>query len=103
MYATGQGVPEDDAEAMYWYKLAAEQGVIEAHFSLGFIYATGHGAPKDDVQAYAWLSVAAAQGHELSKETKYGVAKNMTPDQIAAAQKLSNEYWEAFGPDRKNQ
>jgi TPR repeat protein len=26
MYANGDGVPEDDAEAVRWYRLAAEQG-----------------------------------------------------------------------------
>ena len=26
MYATGQGVPQDDAEAVRWYRLAAEDG-----------------------------------------------------------------------------
>ena len=25
LYATGQGVPQDDAEAVRWYRLAAEQ------------------------------------------------------------------------------
>ena len=25
-YATGRGVPQDDAEAVRWYRLAAEQG-----------------------------------------------------------------------------
>ena len=29
MYGTGEGVPQDDAEALLWYWLAAEQGVIE--------------------------------------------------------------------------
>jgi len=28
-YATGRGVPQDYAEAVLWYWLAAEQGVIE--------------------------------------------------------------------------
>ena len=26
MYAEGRGVPQDDAEAARWYRLAAEQG-----------------------------------------------------------------------------
>jgi uncharacterized protein len=29
MYAIGQGVPEDDAEAVKWYRKAAEQGHAE--------------------------------------------------------------------------
>ena len=35
MYATGLGVPEDDVEAVRWYRLAAEQGYANAQISLG--------------------------------------------------------------------
>ena len=45
MYANGLGVPEDDAEAVRWYRLAAEQGNVDAQSALGFIYATGRGVP----------------------------------------------------------
>ena len=30
MYATGEGVPKDDAEAVRWYRLAAEEGNASA-------------------------------------------------------------------------
>ena len=35
MYANGEGVPEDDAEAVRWYRLAADQGLIAGAQSLG--------------------------------------------------------------------
>ena len=35
MYAYGRGVPEDDTEAVKWYRKAAEQGHAEAQNSLG--------------------------------------------------------------------
>ena len=44
MYATGEGVPEDDTEAVRWYRLAAEQGHASAQTILGLKYATGQGA-----------------------------------------------------------
>ena len=34
MYITGEGVREDDAEAVKWLRLAAEQGHADAQFSL---------------------------------------------------------------------
>ena len=51
MYANGEGVPEDDAEAVRWYRLAAEQGYAAAQFNLGFMYANGEGVPEDDAEA----------------------------------------------------
>ena len=38
-YATGRGVPQDDAETVRWYRLAAEQGNASAQANLGFMYA----------------------------------------------------------------
>ena len=40
MYGTGRGVPQDDAEAVRWYRLAAEQGNADAQFNLGVVYRT---------------------------------------------------------------
>ena len=33
MYANGEGVPQDDAEAVKWSRLAAEQGYASAQFT----------------------------------------------------------------------
>ncbi len=41
MYANGNGVPQDDAEAVKWYKKAAEQGDADAQFNLDIMYAVG--------------------------------------------------------------
>ncbi len=41
MYASGKGVPKDDAEAVRWYRLAAEQGN-----ALAQVAATGEGVPE---------------------------------------------------------
>ena len=51
MYANGEGVSEDDAEAFKWYRKAAEQGDDFAQFDLGSMYALGKGVPKDDAAA----------------------------------------------------
>ena len=104
MYANGNGVPEDDAEAVRWYRKAAEQGHIEAQYRLGRAYATGEGVPEDYVQAYAWISVAASRGDKWAKERKEILAKKMTRADIAEAQRLSREYWEIiYGFNRKEE
>ena len=41
MYATGEGVSQDDKEAVKWLRLAAEQGYSIAQYNLGVMYAEG--------------------------------------------------------------
>jgi TPR repeat protein len=67
MYATGQGVPEDDAEAARWYRLAAEQGLAEAQAYLGVMYANGEGVPEDDTESVRWYRLAAEQGFAVAQ------------------------------------
>ena len=62
MYANGEGVPEDDAEAARWLRLAADQGLADAQYNLGLKYASGEGVPEDDAEAAGWYRLAADQG-----------------------------------------
>ena len=57
------GVPEDDAEAVKWYRKAAEQGLVIAQFNLGIMYGNGEGIPVNNIKAYMWSSLAKAQGN----------------------------------------
>ena len=58
----GRGVPQDDAEAVRRFRLAAEQGDANSQFNLGVMYAEGHGVPRDDAEAVRWYRLAADQG-----------------------------------------
>ena len=91
MYANGKGVPEDDKQAVKWYRLAAEQGVANAQYNLGVMYDRGDGVPEDKVLAYMWWNLAAANGIEDASTNKGIIAKRMTSSQIAEAQKLSRD------------
>ena len=51
MYDQGKGVPEDDSEAVRWYRAAAEQGNATAQLNLGVMYDQGKGVPEDDSEA----------------------------------------------------
>ena len=62
MYDNGEGVVEDDAEAVRWYRLAADQGLADAQYNLGWMYADGEGVPEDDAEAARWFRLAADQG-----------------------------------------
>ena len=41
MYDLGEDMSEDDAEAVRWFRMAAEQGHVDAQFNLGIMYARG--------------------------------------------------------------
>ena len=92
MYDLGEGVPEDDAEAVKWYRKAAEQGNADAQCNLGVMYDLGEGVPEDKVLAYMWWNISAASGHEKAKKNKEIISRKMTQEQIAEAQKLSREW-----------
>ncbi len=88
-------MPEDDAEAVRWYRLAADQGHALGQLNLGSMYALGDGVPQDDVLAYMWLNLSAAQGNEGAQASKEIIVQRMTREQIAEAQRLSREWLEA--------
>ena len=89
MYEYGRGVTQDYAEAVKWYRKAAEQGDSNAQYNLGVMYDNGEVVPENYVEAYKWANLAAAQGHEAAQKSKNILAKKMTPQQIAEAQRLS--------------
>ncbi len=92
MYGAGQGVPQDDKEAVQWYRLAAVQGHGKAQNNLGVTYALGLGVPVDYVQAHMWANLAAAQGDEIAGKLRDTLAEEMTPAQLAEAQRLAREW-----------
>ena len=61
-YANGEGVPENDAEAVKWYRLAAEQGHANAQYFLGAMYANGDGVPENDAEAVKWYRLGRRAG-----------------------------------------
>ena len=98
MCDSGDGVPQDDAEAVRLYRLAAEQGYAEAQFLLGAMYDRGDGVPEDIVLAYMWYNLAAANGDERKRSRKEFTERRMTREQIAEAQRLSREWLAAHPP-----
>lgn len=97
MYARGEGVAQDKAEALVWFKMAdnertglmafnkadyatalrifrplAERGQVLAEYVLGLMYANGQAVPQDYRQAMAWHRKAADQG-EAKAQFSVGV------------------------------
>ena len=88
-YANGEGVPEDDVEAVKWYRLAAKQGLARAQSYLGIMYGNGDGVPENYAEAVKWFRLAAAQGQEDAKRNRDIVAERLTPDQLTQAQQIA--------------
>ena len=63
IYANGQGVPQDYAAAVSWYRKAADQGHAIAQNNLGSMYRIGQGVPQDYAAAVSWYQKAADQEH----------------------------------------
>lgn len=63
-YAKGEGVGQDDAEAVKWFRKAADKGLADAQVILGQYYFNGYGVPQDNTQAVKWHRKAAEQGNK---------------------------------------
>ena len=89
MYTNGEGVPKDDAEAVKWFRLAAEQGYADAQYGLGFMYRDGAGALKDSVVAHMWFNIAGANGNASARELRDNLERDMTRAEISRATELA--------------
>ncbi len=67
MYSTGEGVPQDDQEAVRWFRQAAGQGIGEAQYILGSMYLQGLGVVQDYGEAAQWYRRAAEQGNAAAQ------------------------------------
>src|SRR5258708_6387990 len=50
------------AEAMRWYRTAADKGLAKAQYNIGVLYTSGLGVPNDYAEAARWYRKAADQG-----------------------------------------
>ena len=72
--------------------LGAQISAPDALFELGMLYATGRDVAADLVVAHKWFNLAAARGNPSALTHHIEVAREMSAEQIAAAQKLAREW-----------
>lgn len=92
LYLLGQGAPESEQMALFWFRRAAQQEDALAFAKLGLMYAQGRGVPQDFIQAHTWYNLSAARGEKRASESRDALAKQMTPAQVAEAQRLAREW-----------
>jgi len=88
MYTTGEGVPQDYAEALTWHRTAAQHGHAMSQLYLGSMYAEGQGVPEDHVEAAKWYRLAADQAvavAQLNLGVKCAEGQGVPRDDVAAA------------------
>ena len=87
MYQDGRGVPQDETEAVRWFRLAANQGFAVARVNLGFMYQDGRGVPQDETEAVRWYRLAANQGFAVAQSNlgvMYRNGRGVPQDDVAA-------------------
>jgi hypothetical protein len=67
-YLNGNEVKKDEAEAVKWFRKAAEGGDTDGQRDLGHALAEGQGTKADLVEATRWLSAAAQKGDKAAKQ-----------------------------------
>jgi len=96
-YYDGQGVPQNNHEAVKWFRKAAEQGNAKAQFNLGALYGNGQGVPQDYALAYYWFSLSASkmtgkEDYKRSAEARDKSAMKLTTDQLIKAQQMTRDF-----------
>jgi uncharacterized protein len=72
--------------------LGAQTGAPDALFELGMLYATGRDVAADLVVAHKWFNLAAARGNMSALAQRIELAREMSAEQIAEAQRLAREW-----------
>lgn len=66
LYQDDNALARDDADALPFFRRAAEAGLVEAEFEMGWAYENGLGTAQDYAQAAMWYQRAADQGDKLA-------------------------------------
>src|SRR5947207_976620 len=80
-------VAKDKAEAVKWFRKAAEQNVADAQYSLGACYANGQGVTEDEAEAVKWFRKAAEQNladAQYNLGVCYDSGEGVAKDQVEA-------------------
>lgn len=91
-YFKGLGVQKDLTQAFKWYRRAADQGFGVAQYNLGAMYAKGEAVTQDVVTAHLLYGLAATSGIRAAGAAKDQLAKSMSADQIAQAEKMAKDW-----------
>ena len=73
-------------------EIADPKGSASRLFEVGLMYATGHEVPTDLVAAHTYFNLAAIRGYEEALRWRREIAAEMSPAEIAAAQRAARDW-----------
>lgn len=71
---------------------AAQGGSPDALYELGLMYCAGRDVELDLVEAHKWFNLAALRGNEDAKSYRTEISREMSRQQVAAAQKRARQW-----------
>jgi len=101
-YRNGDGVLQNDKEAVEWFQRAANQGYVRALSALGSSYWAGRGVRQDYSQAYFWYELALEKGDQNSKSLLEGLSTQLTREQVASVRQQAEAWLRAHNQSAKS-
>ena len=106
----GLGGKADQVQAVALWKRGALLGHSEAQLHLGRAFENGEGISQDFVEAYAWYRCSVTNAEQAPEDEKKvegqiaedarkslaGLLGKLSPDQLAAAERLAKRYIESY-------
>jgi serine/threonine protein kinase len=86
LYLDGPERARDERKAFFWTRRAALSGDRNAQLTVARMYESGRGVKQNPIGAYVWYSVAAASGSEPARESLGRLKRDLSSDDIAAAE-----------------
>lgn len=93
-YYLGESLKQDVDSALYWIRLAAEDGDITAATNLGYLLTEGEGINHEEEEALDWLAIAADAGVPPAQEKMVALAEKLqTPKALALLGEAYSKGW----------
>jgi TPR repeat protein len=73
-------------------ELAAHAGASDTLFELGLMYCSGRDVEVDLIVAHKWFNLAALRGNKAAVDYRLELAREMSKEQVAMAQKAAREW-----------
>ena len=94
LYAGKLGVTKDAAQAVKWFRKAADQNHPAAQYNLAVGYERGDGVAKYEVEAYKWYRLAAKQGDRKAQRNATMLELLLSPEEIAEGKRRAQDWLE---------